>query len=247
MRKIQITLILTLMLASFIACNLDQKVMLPQGETSEIVEMKDHSPIYIFYKTSNNDTIAEVNKNNIISTTNWIFNIDKRLPLQKVVPELVTFFKKKRGASTHKNEESAMYFSYSDSVHQNLAFSPIKNTEYSEKIYHSKMYIKQYPKFHIPYENVSIDFKKNGKIIINDQLISALELKKYIQDFIVFSSENRPILLYLNFDEAILYGDYLKNKLLINSLLQEDKIYLSKQEFIYDSKQLPAICNCVTQ
>ncbi len=243
MKTIQLSALLVLILISFTACNFDEKIMLPQVATSEVIEMADHSPIYFFYRESDKDTLVEINKNNVISTTNWIFNIDKRLPLKTVVPELSTFFKKKRGASAHKNEESAMYFSYSDSVHQNLAFLPIANTAYAEKIYHSKTYIKQYPDFHTPYYNVSISFLKNGLVNVDGNLIKTTELQDFVADFILFSSESKPILLYLNFDQDLTFDEYVKYKFLTKKMLS-DKIQISPTEFIYDKKQVLTKCDC---
>ncbi len=41
------------------------------------------------------DTLVEVNKKNSISSTNWVFNIDKRLPLKLVIPEVMKLQEKK--------------------------------------------------------------------------------------------------------------------------------------------------------
>ncbi|HBK82348.1 MAG TPA: hypothetical protein DDZ41_01930, partial [Flavobacterium sp.] len=63
-------------------------VLLPMSHTTVLKDIKDHSPVYMFLKMNNLDTLVKVNKQNTISSTNWVFNIDKRLPLKLVIPEI---------------------------------------------------------------------------------------------------------------------------------------------------------------
>jgi hypothetical protein len=46
-----------------------------------------------------------------------------------VVPEIIKLQAKKEG-SAHKSETSENYFSYSDSIHKNLAFMPFTKVKY---------------------------------------------------------------------------------------------------------------------
>ena len=103
------------------SCGEKETILLPKSGSTIIKEVQDYSPIYLFFKTKGKDTLVEVNRKNSISSTNWIFHIDKRLPLRLVVPEIIKLQAKKEG-SVHKSETSENYFSYSDSLHQNLAF-----------------------------------------------------------------------------------------------------------------------------
>ena len=96
MKKISLILVAYL---SIVSCN-KEDVQLPKADVSVMKELTDHSPIYMFYE---NDSIADVNKNNSISTTNWVFNIDKRLPLEIVIPEVMILQYKKKNSS-HKKE-----------------------------------------------------------------------------------------------------------------------------------------------
>lgn len=226
------------------ACGGDKKVLLPQVSGVDSLAVTDHSPVYFFYESIHQDTLIEVNRNNLIGTTNWIFSIDKRLPLKLVVPELVYFLNKKRGDSMHKNEDAEMYFSCSDSIAQQLRFIPFTDVTYSEKIYHSSSYIKEYPEFHIPYHSVSITFGKRGKINVDGNKIELQELKEYIEEFVVFASNNKPILLYLNFDESLSYDTYLKYKTMVQNSAKQ-QMTISTTEFIYDANQLSLRCNCI--
>ncbi|WP_278035524.1 hypothetical protein [Flavobacterium nitratireducens] len=76
-------------LSFLFSCGNKEDVLLPKSDTTVVNDVQDHSPIYLFFREQNNDTLVEVNRNNSIITTNWIFNIDKRLPLKMVIPEVI--------------------------------------------------------------------------------------------------------------------------------------------------------------
>jgi hypothetical protein len=122
-----VTLIIAFLLFS---CGGKKDVLLPKANVSIVKDVQDHSPIYIFFKTEGKDTIAEVNRKNSIISTNWIFNIDKRLPLRLVIPEVIKLQEKKREDSAHKNEKAENYYSYADSIGKNLAFLPFTKVYY---------------------------------------------------------------------------------------------------------------------
>ncbi|MEO9076192.1 MAG: hypothetical protein ABI263_02740, partial [Gelidibacter sp.] len=103
--------LLLLLLTS--SCNNEKTILLPEIENAEITEVHDISPIYIFYDETKTDSL-ELNRNNIISTTNWLVNIDKRLTLGQVIPKIVLLQDKKRNAEVHKNENSKNYFTCND-------------------------------------------------------------------------------------------------------------------------------------
>mgnify|MGYP000036935351 CR=1 FL=1 len=111
------------------SCGHKETILLPKSNVTLVKEVQDYSPIYLFFKTKGKDTLVEVNRKNSISSTNWIFHIDKRLPLRLVVPEIIKLQAKKEG-SAHKSETSENYFSYSDSVHKNLAFIPFTKLQF---------------------------------------------------------------------------------------------------------------------
>ena len=86
--------------------------------------------IYIFFKKEGKDTIADLNRKSAIISTNWILNIDKRLPLKVVIPQVIKMQEKKRNEKMHQNEESENYYSYADSIGKNLAFLPFTKVFY---------------------------------------------------------------------------------------------------------------------
>ena len=103
------------LLLGLISCQFGDEVLLPQGTYSVKKDMVDYSQLYFFFKTEDKDTLVDTNFNNMISTTNWVLSIDKRLPLHKVIPEVVKLQIKKQKKNAHGGkEQTEMYFSYSE-------------------------------------------------------------------------------------------------------------------------------------
>lgn len=180
------------------SCVEKREVELPKSNTSLVTAIGEHSPIYIFYEKVGKDTIADLNRNNTISSTHWVFNIDKRLPLRLVVPHLIKMKAKKEG-SMHNNELAQTYFSYADSVHKNLAFIPFTKTNYFlEK----------------PQRGVSIYFDSANQI-----WIGGVEIKK--EAFLAYFSEyilSKNIEYYFCFSKNLSFGDYLQDQIFIEKL-----------------------------
>ncbi|MDA6069576.1 hypothetical protein NJT12_08090 [Flavobacterium sp. AC] len=203
------TLIIALLLFS---CEKKEDVLLPKANVSIVKDVQDHSPIYIFFKTEGKDTIADVNRKNSIISTNWLFNIDKRLPLKLVIPEVIKLQDKKRADSAHKNEEAENYYSYADSIGKNLAFLPF-----------TKVYYKlEKPKS----EGLVVFFKNNKTVEVNNQIIKKEELLNYIAslDFAV-----KPKMQFC-FDKNMSFDAYIQDKILVQKLESFANI---TEEFIF--------------
>ncbi|HQZ25849.1 MAG TPA: hypothetical protein PLD18_11170 [Flavobacterium sp.] len=119
-----------LILFVLLSCGNKEDILLPKSNVTIISNVVDHSPIYIFFRTKGKDTLAEVNRKNSIISTNWILNIDKRLPLRLVIPEVIKLQEKKRAEVAHKNELAENYYSYADSIGKNMAFLPFTKVYY---------------------------------------------------------------------------------------------------------------------
>lgn len=192
-----------------VSCGNKEDVLLPKADKTIVKEVVDLSPIYIFFRVEGKDTLAEVNRNNSIGTTNWILNIDKRLPLRLVIPEVMKLQGKKRGDSAHKNELAQNYYSYADSIGKNLAFLPF-----------TKVYYKmEKPKF-----GVEVYFDKNNKILVNNKEIAINDLEKYIKQN---CSDND---VFYCFDKNMVFDHYISLKIFLRSMEWK---YISSQEFIY--------------
>lgn len=235
--KKYIVLLATLILFS---CK-QEEVQLPKSNVSVMTEIYDHSPIYMFYREEGEDTLAEINAKNRIGSTNWIFNIDKRLPLHAIIPEIYKLQEKKKDGM-HKKDGTINVYSYADSLNQNLAFLPFNDVRYFYDKDFSKFYIKDHAELYMAYNNYTINFKKNGKVTVDGHAIEKEELASYIKDFSDFMSDGKPTILHLNFDKYLTFDDYIQNKILLWKITSEN-LQISSYEFIYDETKLPD-CGC---
>jgi len=96
-----------LILVALITVSCQQKsVQLPTLDVKGIQDtVYNNSKIWLFYTLKGSDTIVELNKNNSIANTHWIFNIDKRLLLKHVVPFVQQLQGKKEKPSMQDNGE----------------------------------------------------------------------------------------------------------------------------------------------
>lgn len=198
----------------FLSCGNKEDILLPKSNVTIVKYVQDHSPIYIFFRTKDKDTLAEVNRKNSIITTNWILNIDKRLPLRIVIPEVMKLQDKKRKEKAHKNEKAENYYSYADSIGKNMAFIPFTNVYY---------------KITKPLNGgLILNFKKQSDSILIDNLIMKTnEVVDYIHS--INYAVNPKIILV--FDKNMSFEEYLQIKILIKELDTFNKEV--PQEFIY--------------
>jgi len=195
-----ITLIIAFLLFS---CGKKEDVLLPKSNVTIVKDVQDLSPIYIFFKVEGKDTIAEVNRKSSIISTNWIFNIDKRLPLKLVIPEIMKLQEKKRADSAHKNENAENYYSYADSVGKNLAFLP-----FTKVFYKNKKPMDQ-PGF-------VFEFRKGNDLVL---LNNHFEVKKdnILKELYKINFAINPKIVFI-FDENMSYEEYIQNKILVRDL-----------------------------
>jgi hypothetical protein len=199
-----------IILVFFISCANKEEVLLPKSNRTIVKNIEDHSPIYLFFRTKGKDTVAEVNRKNSIITTNWILNIDRRLPLRLVIPEVMKLQKRKREEKDHRNESAENYYSYADTIGKNLAFLP---------------FTKVYYKMEKPKSGIIVFFAKNNTILVNNVIVKKESLHEFIEN-----SASDSDAINLCFDENLDFGSYIQNKIFIESLKVDVK---SSQEFIF--------------
>jgi hypothetical protein len=198
-----------------VSCGNNTEVLLPKSDITIIRTIDNHSPIYIFFKSDGKDTVAEVNRKNSIISTNWIFNIDKRLPLRLVIPEVMKLQEKKRSEKMHKNEEAQNYFSYADSIAKNMAFVPFTQVYYNmEK----------------PKSGVVVFFDKNNQIWVNGLMIKRDNLKNFLHEFVNINSTK----YIFGFSKVLSYGNYIQDKIFLQSInFPTPNRNVTNNEFIY--------------
>ena len=196
------------------SCGNKEDILLPKSNLTVVSNVQDHSPIYIFFRTNGKDTLAEVNRKNSIITTNWILNIDKRLPLRLVIPEVMKLQEKKRNEVAHKNELAENYYSYADSIGKNMAFLPFT------KVYYT---------IGMPaVGDMIIRFKKETDLVwVDDKEIQKKELVGYVYSIDPIKQSR----IFLVFDKNMSYGEYIQTKILVRKFdSYNDEV---PKEFIY--------------
>ena len=142
----------------------DREVQLPHTSNNDITEIVDVSPVYIFYDESMPDNV-DFNRRNMISTTNWLVNIDKRLTLKQLLPHLQYLYEKRHGDGMHTNENAKNYFTCFNPDTENLAFIEFTNTNYTSDVPSMQMEDKkQYVKITSngkvePYNNTGVSYE----------------------------------------------------------------------------------------
>ena len=195
------------------SCEGNKDILLPKADKTIVADVQEHSPIYIFFKVDGKDTIADVNRKNSIVSTNWIFNIDKRLPLRLVIPELIKL-QAKKDKSMHKNEAAENFFSYANDVKKTMAFLPFTKVKYT---------------LGKPLIN-SIYFGKNDLLKFNSQLLKKDELQGYINNLMIEHESE----IFVSFDKNLSYDEYIKNKIFMNSIkITKKGILISNLEYIF--------------
>ncbi|HHB52525.1 MAG TPA: hypothetical protein ENK75_05725, partial [Saprospiraceae bacterium] len=126
MKKYVVGLLLLVLLS---ACA-NKTIQLPQVAVSGISEIQNHSEIWVFYKFDDDKIKSEINKNNTITSTHWIINIDKRLPMREVIPVLQMVKAKRAKKTIHSVEGVRDYLSYSDILDKKIALFQIDTIQY---------------------------------------------------------------------------------------------------------------------
>lgn len=211
---------LLLVLLLLVSCGKDKVVYLPEINHSDISEIQDVSAAYLFYDESNPEGY-ELNRKNLISSTNWLVNVDKRLTLKQVIPQ-IKFLQNKKQTSSHKNENAKNYFTCNDISKKTLGF-----IEFTDVVYHEES-----PDF---IENISpIRFDLDGSIAISNP-ISESSIMTNKNDFLhdLKKIDTVQQTFSLTFNAALSFQDYIAYK---SALSTSDFKYitLSNQEFLHN-------------
>lgn len=209
-------------------------VQLPETTNKDITEVVDVSPVYMFYDEETNS--VEFNRKNMISTTNWLVNIDKRLTLKQILPHLQYLQEKRHGDGMHTNENAKNYFTCNNTDLKNLSF-----IEFTNVVYHNETSENYFSKASNLSQNEALSLNINAKgdismLLLNNGNTLPLIIKKsnIINTIKRITNENPDIIeLYINYDSNLSYQDYISFKTLLLDL-KEDVSKISNNEFIYN-------------
>lgn len=184
-----------------LACN-QKQIQLPKVEKAEIYEVFDHSPIYIFFEESTRS--VKMNRNGLISTTNWIFNIDARGNFKEISEKIAEMQQKKLNPfNPHSNPDSKNYFSVADMQKKSLGF-----VDFSSNLFLKK-------------EKLSENNKKNTFFINNEEIFFNNE-EISIEKLFNF---NKNKTYHLLIDENMSFQMFFLNYIKIKEILSIENIY----------------------
>ena len=184
----------------------NKEVILPQANETMESDVKDHSTIYFFFKTVENDTLVEVNKDNSSKVNTRVFNIDNRLPLRKVILEI---------KKLQVNKKAENYFTYTDTVKKTMAFLPFTKVKFKlEK-----------PDFDIVYFYLD----RNDLVHSKDEVFSKNELQTYLEKQTTSTSR-----LFFAYDKGMSFGKYIQYQFFVKHLVAPKGITINTdKEYIY--------------
>ncbi len=114
MKKYLLVLYISILILSCKKKEVKVPLVARQGEE----EVANNSAIWFFYDNGKLD----LNEHNRITSTNWFFNIDKKLALKEVIPEVIRLQKKHREKSPHNTKPMKDYFTYVNTLNSHLSF-----------------------------------------------------------------------------------------------------------------------------
>lgn len=229
------TVLYILSLTLLFSCGKDKVVQLPEINHSEITEINDVSAAYLFYDETKLHGV-ELNRRNLISTTNWLINVDKRLTLKQAIPH-IKFLQEKKRNSSHKNKNAKNYFTCNDTSKKNLGFIEFTDVVYHNELsdlYERKGIISSKPKLEalirvLTLDSIRIDFTSKTNNVTTTQYSNQSNIFDDLSDI----SRNRNLLFFLAFDKTLLFQDYISIKSSIHELNTSSKI-ISNNEFLLD-------------
>lgn len=213
------------------SCNNKKTLLLPEITQANTTEVIDVSPIYLFYDITKKDSV-DLNRANVITSTNWLVNVDKRLTLGQVIPRIMELQDKKRNAEIHKNEHSRNYYTCNDTSIQNLGF-----LDFTEVIYKTNFVT---PNISASYENpkekrIIIDFKSTSDIKLVSVFQDSILLKSSLQNLVADIenlAEDISYEFFLNINNHLNFQDYITFKSML-SKVNLSKMTINENEFIY--------------
>lgn len=173
----------------------NKEVLLPEADVTVVEKVDNWSPVYLFFAQKGKDTVADLNRKNTITSTNYIFNIDKRLPMRLVIPEVNLVLKKKE-ASPHKSEVAQNYFSYSDTKARRLAFLNVQRIKFTTGTC---------PK------GIVVHVSKAGKVRILEQSVAVED----VPSFLAKLPSDKPFKAQFQFEGDMTYGAYMKFRIAV--------------------------------
>lgn len=222
---------LTLILLTFLMIGCAKKELkIPTLAEKGIQELHNHSQVWLFFEVKDNDTLTILNRKNTISTTHWIYNIDKRLPLKAIIPSIVNL-QDKHANSMHSEKGMFDYFSYSDTITKKLSFLKFDGVTFQTIDGMPKNSEENAAKYQ-NYHNIQLVFNQNS-VLMDSVGTDQSNFKNELMALLKLPSEGKKQMLHLSFNGNLLYQDYLFYRTIMHNLSNEN-IIINKNEFIFN-------------
>jgi len=197
-------LTVALFLIVLFSCGKEKSIKLPEIEKSKTTDIKNVSSTYFFYNKTKPDSL-ELDQKNLIKSTNWLINVDKRLTLKQAIPSIIKLQNKKLNAKMTKNEKTRNYYTCNHTSIKNSGF-----IDFTDIIY--KTY-KNNDEEILPVSNsfpIYVIIKSLNEILINNEFIDErIEINK-------FNSELKKVISKINLDNPDHGGDFISISLSFN-------------------------------
>ncbi len=223
---------LTIILFTFLMIGCAKKELkIPTLAEKGIQELHNHSQVWLFFEVINNDTVANVNRKNTISTTHWIYNIDKRLPLKAIIPSILKL-QDKHANSMHSEKGMLDYFSYSDTISKRLSFLEFDGVTFKTIGVLPKNFMEENAFKNPNYNNIKLIFNRT-KVQMDTIETYQANFKNKLAALLKLTDEGKQTMLHLNFNQNLLYQDYLFYRTIIHNLSNEN-IFVNRTEVIFN-------------
>lgn len=209
-----------------LSCGNEKVIQLPEIQNAKITTITDVSPAYIFYDETKPDSV-ELNRKNLIISTNWLVNVDKRLTLKQALPSIIKLQDKKRKATLHKNENAKNYFTCNDTSIKNLGFIDFTDVVYAIKGIEAKIETEN------SYSIAAVNLNEI-RIFSGDGFDYETNITKFSDDFMkIYSQHEESNTIHLSFNNKLTFQDYITFKSILSHLSNDD-FRISPIEFIFD-------------
>ncbi|MBT8260988.1 MAG: hypothetical protein HKO92_08820 [Flavobacteriaceae bacterium] len=225
------SLYLILIVLVLFSCS-EKVIQLPETTNKDILKVEDVSSIYMFYNEAKDS--LEFNRKNMISTTNWLVAVDKRLILNQVLPHLQYLYEKRHGESMHENKEARNYFSCSNPEIQNLTLLDFTDVKYQTTPI-ADFLLDLFSKPTTETNPLYVNVKTEDSVIVGSQMFVKTTSKENLVSIVDSLSKSNTVKdeLFLTFKEDLTFQDYIAIKTLTLELNPEN-VYVANTEFIYN-------------
>lgn len=196
-------------IVTFTSCK-NKSLELPQVPIAGISEIQNHSQLWVFCEEEKDELKANFNRKNSISSTHWIVNVDKKLPLSEVIPVFNWIKNKREDKGLHSVEGAKDYLSYSDILNEKIALFQVDGIQYKMQSSEEMAKMEQ----EIPCKYI---------LAFSPDAIWLNQHKFPLETWDAFSLDSLTSgRMQLQFDKQLTYQEYMQYRLSINEMLPEE-------------------------